>query len=89
MDLTTRQQLQPGSYKSKKSSKTHLQTPLLLLLLLLLLLVIIFIMAVGDLLWSLREEVGGLDLADGSCQLVPFALHLLEVELVAVSCGQG
>lgn len=57
-------------------------------LLFLLLLVIILVMAVGDLLWSLREEMGGLDLADGAGQLVPFALHLLEVNVMAVSCGQ-
>lgn len=70
-------------------SELHLQTPLLFsLCLLLFLLIIILVMAVGDLLWSLREEVGGLDLADGSSQLVSFALHLLEINVVAVSCGQ-
>ena len=60
----------------------------LLLLFLFLLLVIILVVAVGDLLWSLREEVGRLDLADGAGQLVPFALHVLEVDVVAVSGGQ-
>lgn len=60
----------------------------LFLHLLFLLLVIILVMAVGDLLWSLREEVGGLDLADGPGQLVPLALHLLQVDVMAVSRGQ-
>lgn len=45
-------------------------------------------MAVCDLLWSLREEVWRLDLAYRSGQLVSFAFHLLEVQVVAVSCGQ-
>lgn len=57
-------------------------------LLLLLLFIVILIMAVGDLLWSLWEKVGGLDLTDGAGQLVPLALHLFEVDVVAVPCGQ-
>ncbi len=32
--------------------------------------------------------MGGLDLADGSGQLVPFALQVLAVDVVAVPCGQ-
>ncbi|KAF3842595.1 hypothetical protein F7725_024546 [Dissostichus mawsoni] len=57
-------------------------------LLLLLLLIIILIVAVCDLLWGLREEVGGLDLTDGSSQLVPFVLHPFEVHIVPVACCQ-
>lgn len=62
--------------------------PLSPCLLFLFLLVIVLIVAVGDLLRSLREEMGGLDLTDGAGQLVSLALDLLQVDIMAVPCGQ-
>lgn len=58
-------------------------------MLLLFLLIIILIVAVGDLLGSLWEQVWRFDLAEGASQMIAFAIQVFAVVAVAaVACGQ-